>query len=390
MNLILRNIYGLLVMLLLTGITTAAEAASLYVDPGTATLNSGDAITMAVRLDTDEAKGECVNTIDAVITYPSNIEPVDVSLGNSILRVWVEEPQINKADRTITFAGGIPNGYCGRVIGDPRLTNVLVEIVFRSPGFVIGVEDIVDTNIATIDFADTTTVYLNDGLGTKAPLTTYSATITLNDRPGSSLKNEWREKVAADEILPEEFSIELVRDEQGKYFNGKYYIIFQTVDKQTGIDRYEVIEEPRQNIGAFTWGRADAPWVTARSPYVLQDQSLNSVIRVKAVDKAGNEYIATLLPDESLRTSSGIRFYDYLLIVSLGILVAVVIFIAVVMLRRRLLAKRKDVGNKSEQPIDASAAADDNNDSELYEGEAEDYESDEGDEEFYDNADHNK
>ena len=33
--------------------------------------------------------------------------------------------QINKENRTVTFAGGIPNGYCGRVNGDPKLTNII-------------------------------------------------------------------------------------------------------------------------------------------------------------------------------------------------------------------------------------------------------------------------
>ena len=47
---------------------------------------------------------------------------------------------------------------------------------------------------------------------------------------------------------------------------------------------------------------ANAPWVDAQSPYQLADQTLNSVVRVRAVDKAGNEYVATLIPEEDRRT----------------------------------------------------------------------------------------
>lgn len=273
----------------------SARAATLYFDPPSPAVLRGDSVTLSVRLDTDEAVGECINVIDAVITYDETVLPVDFSLGQSIFRAWVEEPTINTDNRTITFAGGIPNGYCGRIAGDPRLTNTILEIVFRSPGLRVG-----DSGpTATVAFAPETTAYLNDGLGTKAPLTTYGATISLQDELGGR-SDSWRDAVRTDTEPPEEFSITLTREERA--FSGNYFIVFSTTDKQTGIDHYEVIEEPVENLGLFSWGGADAPWIITRSPYVLQDQTLNSAIRVKAVDKAGNEYIATIVPDEALRT----------------------------------------------------------------------------------------
>lgn len=277
-----------------------AEAATLYIDPGVATIYRGDSITTSVRLMPDQSNGECINTIDAIVRYPENIQPVDVSIGHSIFSVWVEQPTINKEDRTITFAGGIPNGYCGRVQGDPGFTNVVADIIFRSPGFSIGGSG--EGNIALIDFAPETTVYLNDGQGTKAPLLTLGSTLTLEPNAGPGIVDEWREDVRQDDVSPEQFSITLEKDRLA--FSGRYYIIFSTTDKQTGISHYEVMEEPSSEFSKFTWGGTDAPWVRAESPYVLKDQSLNSTIRVKAYDKAGNEYIATLVPDESIRTIS--------------------------------------------------------------------------------------
>lgn len=311
-----------------------SEAASLYIDPAMSQIHRGDSITMSVRLDTDEAAGECVNAVDAVITYPENIEPVDVSIGDSIFRVWVEQPTIHRDTRTITFAGGIPNGYCGRVIGDPRLTNVLAKIIFQSPGFVVG-GNAAGTE-ATISFTDESTAYLNDGLGTKAVLSTYPARIELDPKLGGTITNEWQESVNADDILPEEFSISLQKDD--KAFSQKYYIVFNTTDKQTGIDHYEVMEEPLTQFGSFQWGRADAPWIETRSPYVLSDQSLNSIIRVKAIDKAGNEYIATLMPDETLRTLSQTQMLSIVASVAVGVLVLIVVIILVFWIRKR----RKD------------------------------------------------
>lgn len=325
-----------------------AEAASLYIDPGMSTINRGDSITMAVRLDTDEAAGECINAVDGVLTYSSNIEPVDVSVGDSIFSIWIEQPVINRDARTITFAGGVPNGYCGRVIGDPRLTNVLAKIVFRSPGFSISTGEADETK-GIIEFSDESTAYINDGKGTKAPLTTYGATIELSPRAGSVMENDWKEQVDADETPPEKFSIDLIKGD-GNYSN-KYYITFRTTDKQTGIDHYEVMEEPLSSFGTFQWGRADAPWLVPDTPHVhvLQDQTLNSTIRVKAIDKAGNEYISVLVPDESLRTAPPAEetALNYLLWIAILTLAGAVIYVGLFVWKR----KKKEDNVKDEEVV---------------------------------------
>lgn len=297
------------------------HAASLYIDPPINELNRGDAVTLSVRLNVEEGAQECINAVDAVLTYTSNIEPVDVSIGDSIFSVWVEEPIINRADRTITFAGGIPNGYCGRVSGDPRLTNTIAKLVFRSPGFTIGGGDTSETD-GSVTFTDQTTAYHNDGRGTKASLATYGATFELKQRAGAEMQNAWRDEITADQTQPEEFSITLTNDDTT--FSGRYYIVFNTTDKQTGIDQYQVMEEPLAQFGSFRWGRADAPWIEARSPYVLKDQSLNSIIRVKAIDKAGNEYVANLIPDDSKRTLSHTQVSTLTKTVGAGLLLLIV------------------------------------------------------------------
>lgn len=329
-----------------------ADAASLYIDPAQSSLNRGDALTFAVRLDTDEAVNECVNAVDAVITYTANIDPVDVSIGNSIFSMWVEQPTINREDRTITFAGGIPNGYCGRVTGDPQLTNVMAELIFRSPGFAIGGSG---EPVARVAFADTSTAYLNDGQGSKASLTTYGAEIAMNDRPGAEMQNPWQDRVDADTVRPEEFSISLEQDETT--FSGRHYIVFNTTDKQTGIDHYEVMEEPISQFNTFEWGRADAPWIKARSPYELDDQSLNSIIRVKAVDKAGNQYIATLIPDESMRTLSQDKFIFYVFVTFLG-LVLLLVLLSVFLWYRKMRRRTPDSSGEPEQQTENDQSTD--------------------------------
>ena len=337
--------FALLVSLFFLGGAFDVYAASLYIDPAFTSISRGDAITMSVRLDTDEANEECINAVDGVITYSENITPVDVSMGDSIFSIWVEQPTINKEKRTITFAGGIPNGYCGRIPGDPRLTNTLVKLIFRSPGFSIG--GTTGSTTATVAFAPETTAYINDGFGTKAELAMYGSSIDLSNTAGPVLQDPWRDAVVTDTIPPEQFSIVLEKGETA--FQGKYYIVFNTTDKQTGIDQYQVIEEPIESKWSFNWGRADAPWVTTRSPYILEDQSLNSVIRVKAIDKAGNEYIATLVPEESVR---GISTENIIVYAGLGLLgliiIAIIGTIIRAFLKRRKAKHEKEVGDNND------------------------------------------
>lgn len=296
----------------------AAHAAFLYIDPGNVEVFRGDTVTLGLRVDTDE--GECINVVDAVIKYDPSIRAIDFSRGNSILSIWVEDPVIDEQSHTITFAGGIPGGYCGRIPGDPMLTNVIGEIVFRSPGLSIGAGK---DPVARVWVDEVSQVFLNDGLGTEALLTTQEATITLSPVPGSAPQDAWNMAVSEDDELPADFSITLTSDPSA--FSGKYFVVFSALDKQSGIDHYEIMEEPLSELYTFSWGRADAPWVRAQSPYVLQDQTLNSTIRVKAIDKAGNERISVLVPDTPLRSMSRDRVITILIsAVFVGIVVSLV------------------------------------------------------------------
>ncbi len=345
---------------------TSAHAASLYIDPPFSELYRGDAVELSIRLNVDKSTGECINAVDAVLSYSTNIAPVDISLGDSIFSMWVQEPVIDTQERTISFAGGIPNGYCGRVDGDPRLTNTLATMIFRSPGFSIGGggDDGGDSTKGNVIFTDFTTAYLNDGLGTKADLATYGAEITLNKKAGPGIVDPWRDAVGQDQIPPEEFSIFLEKDPLA--FSGKYYISFNTTDKQTGIDQYQVIEQPLNEFGSFTWGEATAPWVVARSPYVLEDQSLNTIIRVKAIDKAGNEYIATLLPEESLRTLSRNQATSFVAFGVIGIILLICFAVLGSVLFKKI-RKRKTAPEESED--DEELKSEQIDETELYENE---------------------
>ena len=296
-TMIRRVLFVLVCAFLFTGNAHFSSAALLYIDPDVTEAFRGDTVTLGVRLDTSE--DECINTVDATIHYDPSVRAVDVSTGNSILNIWVESPRIDEEAHTITFAGGLPGGYCGRVPGDPTLTNTLVELIFRIPGLSIGTGD---NSVARITFDESSQALLHDGRGTRAQLTLSDGEIRLGRTIGTEVEDNWRDAIAGDDIPPTEFSITLTKDPVA--FGGKYFIVFNSNDKQSGIDHYEVIEEPFEQFELFTWGAANAPWQIITSPYVLKDQSLNSTIRVKAIDKAGNETISVLIPDTALRSMS--------------------------------------------------------------------------------------
>lgn len=313
----------------------ATQAATLYMDPNTASLNRGDAVKIAVRLDTDEAAGECINVIDAVISYSDSIIPVDISVGKSIFPIWVESPVINKENKTISFAGGIPNGYCGRVAGDPNLTNTLVEIFFRAPGLQIGGGE--ERFAGTVQFTDTTTAYLNDGQGTKANLRTFGTALTLADSVGTSIIDPWSGDIQDDDILPEEFSASV------EQINNDWYVVFNTTDKQTGISHYEVIEESKRQATLFGFGAANAPWEETKSPHRLTDQTRSSVIRVRAIDKAGNEYVTTIPVDES-KVAGKYSWQEMSILATFAFTILMILVAATIFIRKR----RRDT-NQSER-----------------------------------------
>lgn len=328
--------FGATLALLFSVHAHSASAALLYIDPVETGVHRGDTVTMSVRLDVDPE--ECINTVDAVIHYDASVRAVDVSRGDSILSLWVESPVIDAENKTISFAGGIPGGYCGRIPGDPGLTNTILKLIFRSPGLSVGGGDASD--IARVWFGDETQVLLHDGYGTPAPLLVQDARILLEKTPGDTPTDAWTGEIQSDTQLPSDFTIELSKDEFA--FNGKYFITFNSVDKQSGISHYEVMEEPFSEFYSFTWGRADAPWIRTESPYVLEDQTLNSTIRVKAIDKAGNERIATFVPDAAQRSLSHDRLIAIALTVVGLLLVVGLVTFALWKRRNRILTQAED------------------------------------------------
>ncbi len=306
-----------------------SHAAQIYFDPSQKNVNYGDTFVLNVRLDNNR---ECVNAVEVTIQYDNNIiEAVDFSRGESLITLWVDPPAIDHTQGTVTFSGGIPGGYCGRIIGDPGLSNMLGKIIFNTTGNQISSNP---GDVAEISISKKSKVLLNDGLGTPADLQIQNAYVTVLEA-GGFVTNEWVDQISKDTIPPQAFEIRVHQDANVE--NEQYFIVFTTIDKQSGIDHFEVFESSLANPGYEVGTNKPAQWRVISGNeqyYVLRDQTLKSKVIVKAIDKANNEQIAELNTKEasSLRTFGTIEKF---FIITTGIGVFVILLGVALFIQRR-------------------------------------------------------
>ncbi len=279
------------------------HAASILVDTPDNAYGPADTFIATIRLDNED---ECLNAVHVALGFPQDmLRAVDFGKGNSILSLWVEEPVLDNEHGVVTFSGGIPGGYCGRIQGDPALSNVLGKVVFT----VVGEEN----TTVPITVLSPTQVYLHDGTGTAVEVTSQHGTVALVSEPTGNT-NAWIDEVEADVIPPDPFTVE-VQTTHG-IFSGRYYLVFATQDKQSGIDHYEYLDQ-----GA---------WKVAESPYPLKGPFNLKEVQVRAIDKAGNERVAVSEQTELPRRPFAFRD----IIPVLEVLGAVMIIVACVWIVR--------------------------------------------------------
>lgn len=236
--------------------------ATLYFDPEKRECKSGEVFLVHLKINTEDEK---INAIDGQIIFPPDIlEVVEVSTGGSIFSLWPEFPRFDNLEGKIFFVGGVPLGFQG----EGKVLTIALRAIERK----------IEESFAEIEISNETKIFLNDGEGNLASFQKSKAEISIKQGK-EELKNEWISLVQEDKIPPEPFEVFLVQDPL--LFEGKYFIVFQATDNQTGIDHYEIKE-----------GKKD--WKPGNSPYLLEDQSLKEKVLVKAVDKAGNERIVEL------------------------------------------------------------------------------------------------
>jgi hypothetical protein len=330
----------ILTILLLIFAPFVTNAAVLYFDPAEEYYGPGDEFAVSLKLDVNTS---CINTVEAEIEFPrEQLLLKDFIVGESIINVWVENPSLadmpeaNKNGK-LHISGGIPGGYCGKIPGDPGDSNLLGRLIFQLPKFSVGTKPEGELEIS---FGNRTRVFQNDGLGTEDIIATRTAKIIIQDKAVNPTL-DWDYLINRDKTPPEPFVIEVHQSD--RVFEGKYYLIFNTVDKQSGIDHYEVLEiKPGEEIGKTQdqkwWERLfleekTAPnWVRAKMPYVLSDQSLGSIIRVQAIDRAGNVRMVEYIPPyiEEIKDEK----ISLPIIITIGIVIILVLVLIIFILHK--------------------------------------------------------
>ena len=220
-------------------------------------INVSQTFWIDVMLDTQD---EAINAVSGSILYSQDkLKLIDYSNGDSIITLWLDEPnvELGQAD----FAGVIPGGFGG--VLSPLYTGV-------RPGKILSLEfEIMTGGEFTIESSNLE-ILLHDGLGTLASTTANDFSLVASE---DIILSSIEEDTILDIDPPEAFTFKIVRDEG--IADDQFVVIFNTVDKNSGIDYYEIQE-----------GRKD--FIQATSPYVLKNQHLDENIVVRAVDKAGN------------------------------------------------------------------------------------------------------
>lgn len=245
-----------------------AGASQLYLETVPATVNTGDTITATLFLDT---QGDFINALEGSVSFSQNLSLVQMSHGDSLITFWVRSPEVS--GDTISYAGIVPGGYRGEV--SPKW-------VGYHPGKVFSVVfQAISAGNAWVQVNRESTVLLNDGKATEAPLTVKDTVFVVNNgKEGKTFTPatpSWN-----DTTPPEPFTPFVIRNPD-TFFSGKYYLIFETSDKDSGVAYYEVQE-------------GDGVFERAVSPYLLVNQRRDKPITVRAVDRAGNVQNAVVPP----------------------------------------------------------------------------------------------
>ena len=270
----------------------AVSAAELYFGTHSKEVGVGKTFEVGVFLNTQD---EVINAVEGKIVFPAEkVELVDIIDGNSIINLWVEKAHLD-APGEVFFSGIVPGGYFGQ-------RGYLLSLVLK-----------VKNTGPIIIQTDNERILLNDGEGTETSV--KRAPIALN----AVTETEVEAFLPPYDPDPPELFIPIVSQDPN-VFNDQYFLSFATQDKISGIDHYE-IKETKYPSAKLRAGKSEGlrGWRIGESPYLLQDQKLNSYLFVKALDKAGNERVAMLAPQNPLPWYKNYQVWIIIILVALAL-----------------------------------------------------------------------
>ena len=252
---------------IITLVPGSADAAGLVVSAPKMNFSVGESFALAVSVDSG---GEPINTISGKLAISADyFDVIDTRYGNSIITLWIEKPSYSKSSGILSFVGGVPGGFTG---GKGPL--VTLGLRAKRAG---------NTSVAFSEVS----ILKNDGAGTALTgLSNGALSFTLTPAPAASPKVPPQvvpkvEYVAPKDTTPPEPFIPLV-SRHPSIGDNRYFVSFSAVDKDSGIERYEVSEQLRYLPSS------PSPWISAQSPHILTAQLWTTDVRVRAYDREGN------------------------------------------------------------------------------------------------------
>ncbi len=230
-------------------------AARVYFESGRpAHTSSSELRYVDVMLDTE---GVPVNAVSLEVEFDDEaLSFVSSQHDDSIVTSWFVAPQVN--GNHVVLSGIMAGGFDAVIdpVSKELLPGRIARLMFSSQKEVETVLSFTEASLA-----------LHDGQGTpEIPKTESIRLLSGSDVPPS-------DTLPVDTDPPEVFIPMVGKD--AALFDGKYFLVFETKDRGSGVAYYEVKE------GRGVWQRAV-------SPYEIQDQTLRKQLFVKAVDVEGN------------------------------------------------------------------------------------------------------
>lgn len=293
--------------LLLPGV---AHAATITISTPSSALYLGDEFVVLIHVDAPKA----INAVGIALTYPADIVDAEqVLTGDSIIRIWTREPQINKQKGEVTLTGGLPTpGFTGE-------KGLVAAVHFKVKA------------IAPFSFTvkQGSSILLNDGLGTHDALS-FNPLLLESRRPAPG-QTQTKIPTAPDTTPPANLMLDIGHD--SGLFGDKYFAAFGATDN-VGIHEYELAEVLNQRDETYPHTSA---WYPATSPHTLKHQTGKVRVFLKAIDTSGNQAIISSLIDlDAHRKASRYSTALYLTLFVL-LLVCISIFIRRYYIRKKIL-----------------------------------------------------
>ncbi len=229
------------------------------------------------------SSAEEANVVAGTLNFDTEVFDVKkINTGSSIVSFWIEKPS-ERQSGAINFSGMVAGGFTSS------------QVKLFSVEFVPRLATESELNISNQQ------LLAHDGRGTSLPIDAMPFLITTKSALFAN------EEVVKDVEPPESFTPIVVKRDD--WLDGKAVLIFDTTDKDSGVEAYYLKEV------AYSWLAPLSSWRLVTSPYEIKDQSLRNFIYLRAQDKAGNNRLVMIEPEDKRPVYPFLLIPTFLLVV---------------------------------------------------------------------------